>query len=577
MATEEARKQEASSSTDQEKLKKPAKPQHEYFAIRKCDSLKAPAIFFAWEDCEFYVEEAENDGVVEFKGFDLILDATEWIFKGKNDGSIPKKTIAAIPAASQETKIRLPASIKKTFPNAATQINGTIKFIDALKNKQTSPSSRVAPTDTPKGKHDASTPAKVAPSNTTTTDKGGVAPKNPTQVRVPHVPHTQGPFPPAQFRWPFQQFHPMMWQAPFPHTFQPGHAPLPGYPSYPMPNQMPRMMGQPGMSGQGMSTTQVAVSRKRSAMDASLTNASRTSPATDRRQQKQQKMSASNAVGKPQPRLKNWQEQWDEQLELLKKYKATFGDTRVPMSQGKTPKGYDSLRIWLAMARPAVRIYQSNHKASTFLTKAKVEALMDVEFSKSIEEKKRDKSSLEDEWEKRFGEWSRYKKAQFTPEAFVQPRSVYDWELRTREQYNNLKEGDDTVLTALRMERLTEQGFEFTTTKPNVVPFEDRVKEWKEHRKTHGREPSIYKAKEASLGAWVKTMRRKYRQLKKGEGSKQGQEQVDALTDLGFTWNTGYTPTGITIPLQSWDESFADLLAYRVSRVYFQLRRLEIR
>jgi hypothetical protein len=332
--TEEDRKPEAtSSSTKEEQLKKPTKPQHQIFAIRKCDSLKAPAIFFAWEDCEFYVDEEENEGVVDFKGFDLVLDAIKWIYEEKNDDSIPKKTMAAIPAASQETKIRPPPSREKTITNVATtQIN-----------------------------------------------------KAATKVGKPRVPHTQvpAPFPPG---WPYQQFHPMMGQVPYPpHAFLPGHVPHPAYPPYPMPNHM----GQPGMPGQGMTTTapkkktktavrgspptQFAVSRKRSSMDASLTNAHRTTPATDRRQQKQYKTAAG------QPMLRNWQEQWDEQLELLKKYKANFGDTRVPMSKGMTPRGYDSLRIWLAMARPAVGIYRKNHKASTFLTKAKVQALMDID------------------------------------------------------------------------------------------------------------------------------------------------------------------------------------------------------
>jgi hypothetical protein len=252
----------------------------------------------------------------------------------------------------------------------------------------------------------------------------------------------------------------------------------------------------------------------------------------------------SNAVSEPQPRLRNWQEQWDEQLELLKKYKQRFGDTRVPMSEGKTPRGYDCLRMWLAMARTAVNLYHKNPKASTFLTKAKVDALMDVEFS--------DTSYPEAEWDERFEEWSRYKKAQGTPEAFAKPQSVYDWELRTREQYNS------KVLTARRMQKLTEQGFKFSTTKPEVVPFEDRVEEWKEYRKTHATDPSIYfgRPTDTSLGAWVVKMRRKYRQLKKGKGSKQEQvqEQVDRLTQLGFTWNTDL-PLQHRLPFRANDPS----------------------
>lgn len=50
-----------------------------YHAVRKCDSLKAPAIFFAWEDCNFYVDNDENEGVVDWKSFEQLVDAVKYL------------------------------------------------------------------------------------------------------------------------------------------------------------------------------------------------------------------------------------------------------------------------------------------------------------------------------------------------------------------------------------------------------------------------------------------------------------------------------------------------------------------
>jgi hypothetical protein len=50
-----------------------------YHAVRKCDSLKAPAIFFAWEDCNFYVNNDENECVADWKSFAQLVDAVKYL------------------------------------------------------------------------------------------------------------------------------------------------------------------------------------------------------------------------------------------------------------------------------------------------------------------------------------------------------------------------------------------------------------------------------------------------------------------------------------------------------------------
>jgi hypothetical protein len=54
-------------------------PKRLYHAVRKCDSLKAPAIFFGWEDCNFYVDNDENEGVVDWESFEQLFDAVKYL------------------------------------------------------------------------------------------------------------------------------------------------------------------------------------------------------------------------------------------------------------------------------------------------------------------------------------------------------------------------------------------------------------------------------------------------------------------------------------------------------------------
>jgi hypothetical protein len=81
--------------------KPPARRQ--YYAVRKCDSLRAPAIFLHWDDCSFYVEhtilslvaneESKDEAQAEYQSFDQIAEAMEYIsssdsMAGQDDGDV---------------------------------------------------------------------------------------------------------------------------------------------------------------------------------------------------------------------------------------------------------------------------------------------------------------------------------------------------------------------------------------------------------------------------------------------------------------------------------------------------------
>jgi hypothetical protein len=83
--------------------KKPA-AKRIYYAIRQCDSLKAPAIFLDWDDCSFYVDQNENEGVVDFAKFDKVVDAVTYITLKKSTLLVDSGVLVAYPEPDAKKK-----------------------------------------------------------------------------------------------------------------------------------------------------------------------------------------------------------------------------------------------------------------------------------------------------------------------------------------------------------------------------------------------------------------------------------------------------------------------------------------
>ena len=83
----------------QGQLKEP--PCQAFYAVSKCGSLKAPAIFFSFDDANFFVE-MENEKVV-WKEFNVILDAMEYLYQNSGGPSGKGSTAPADPATKEVT------------------------------------------------------------------------------------------------------------------------------------------------------------------------------------------------------------------------------------------------------------------------------------------------------------------------------------------------------------------------------------------------------------------------------------------------------------------------------------------
>jgi hypothetical protein len=62
-------------------------PKPQYYAVRKCDSLKTPAIFWDWDDCSFYLDKEENDDEVDYQVFGAIAQALDYLTRNQWRGT----------------------------------------------------------------------------------------------------------------------------------------------------------------------------------------------------------------------------------------------------------------------------------------------------------------------------------------------------------------------------------------------------------------------------------------------------------------------------------------------------------
>ena len=91
------------------------KRQH-YYAILKCDSLNSPAIFSDWGDCQFYVEEENNDEMAIYKIFDTLGEAVLYI-EVEWEGKKPAASKTRRPQSfSSETTIPMTTTTTAAYP-----------------------------------------------------------------------------------------------------------------------------------------------------------------------------------------------------------------------------------------------------------------------------------------------------------------------------------------------------------------------------------------------------------------------------------------------------------------------------
>lgn len=110
---------------------------------------------------------------------------------------------------------------------------------------------------------------------------------------------------------------------------------------------------------------------------------------------------------------------------------------------------------------------------------------------------------------------------------------------KMRMEKKHYDEGERSVLCEEKISALDDIDFQWAKRKGDVL-WEERFQDLKQffEQKGHCRVPTKYK-KDTSLGRWVSTQRKQYKEMKDGKKTLITAERIARLEALGFCWNLG--------------------------------------
>ena len=199
---------------------------------------------------------------------------------------------------------------------------------------------------------------------------------------------------------------------------------------------------------------------------------------------------------------------WEEQFQVLTKYKESTGHCNVPRSYDPDP----SLGMWVRAQRTQYK--RNNGK----LPGDRVARLVNIGFTFN---------SYDTTWDEHFQELTKYhqqKGDSNVPSCYEDNRSLASWVQNQRTLYKKGKLPDE------RVERLASVGFKWDLT-PDAVSWERRFCQLEEYksRTGHCRVP-LNSEVDRALGLWASKQRHRH---KKGKLS---DDHFRRLTDMEFEW-----------------------------------------
>lgn len=140
--------------------------------------------------------------------------------------------------------------------------------------------------------------------------------------------------------------------------------------------------------------------------------------------------------------------------------------------------------------------------------------------------------------------------------------------------YNKLisgKPGKRAVLDAIKMQRLTELGFQFRP-RGSYESWDDQIEKLQRFKEEHGhcRVPVSHPV----LGNFVKLARREYKLKQQGSKSSMTADRERDLREIGFVFEGGKTPQRREAMNKSWEERFQELLYVFICIFLSQFSRL---
>ena len=245
---------------------------------------------------------------------------------------------------------------------------------------------------------------------------------------------------------------------------------------------------------------------------------------------------------------------FDERMQQLKKFKEdNAGSVAVPVDDALLGK-------WATKMREKYRKYENGQRVPG-ITKEQIEELTAVGFTNS-RRKIVNKTQEEEHWNSMFAELEQYKKDNGNCNVSTTPphTDLTKWVIAQRREYKKLKENKESLLTASRLMRLNDIGFQFRQ-RANYTSWEDRVGQLREYKNQHGH--LKIPISDPDLGWFVSSQREEYRKRCDGKPSSLTDERYNDLNSLGFVFIGGKRKGSIKAPRKTWDERFQELVAFR--------------
>jgi len=243
---------------------------------------------------------------------------------------------------------------------------------------------------------------------------------------------------------------------------------------------------------------------------------------------------------------------WNTMFAKLKEYREKHGDCMVPQRTGDKEK--DKLGMWVCNQRHFYRLFLEGKQPSTGHIKAhRIEALESIGFVWNVRE---------GAWSMRYAALKAYREKNGDCRVPKAKKDLRKWVDQQRYQYRDYKAGRPTCITADRIQKLEEIGFEWEDAnrskcgKKRKKPSQPDESELDELWNKGYEELSKYQKKYGScrvfqrgpgtnacsgkLRTFVAWQRREYKNAySKGDPSQiLTQERVSKLEALGFEWTT---------------------------------------
>ena len=146
--------------------------------------------------------------------------------------------------------------------------------------------------------------------------------------------------------------------------------------------------------------------------------------------------------------------------------------------------------------------------------------------------------STDDTWQHHFNELKEYREEYGdcnVPQQWRENRQLGEWVSTQRDHYRLYQEGKKSQMTEERMQALEDIGFSWDAQEDI---WQQRFNELKEYREKYGdcNVPQKW-SENPQLGRWVSTQRSQYRLYQEGKKSQMTEERIQALEDIGFSWD----------------------------------------